>query len=120
MLAFRHPDRGVDAVPVVYAPAEDGTIVLPVDTVKPKIRSGLSRLDSLRRDGRCVLLVERYVPDWSRLWWVRVHGDARVVEGDLEALLGGLRARYPQYRDPGSIVAAVVLTPNRLHGWSAA
>ena len=119
VLAFGHPERGADAVPVVFAVRRDGAIVLPVDTVKPKSSTRLARLESLSRDPRCVLLVDRYSADWSRLWWVRVHGRAHVIEDGVDEVVSALRSRYPAYREPGTIVAAVVLSPVRVQGWSA-
>ena len=78
VLATVHPERGVDAVPVVFA-VDGERILLPVDTVKPKSTTRLQRLANLADDPRCVLLVDHYDEDWSTLWWVRVHGTATVV-----------------------------------------
>jgi len=72
VLCTVHPDRGPDAVPVVYAVSGDGHIGLPIDQVKPKASSRLQREKNLAADPRAALLVERWDPDdWSRLWWVR-------------------------------------------------
>jgi PPOX class probable F420-dependent enzyme len=122
VLATLHPDRGVDAVPVVYAVTE-GRIVVPVDTVKPKRHFRLGRLANLARDRRCVLLVEHYTDDWSQLWWVRIHATASVpvssLSGPAPSWLRALATRYPQYRSPGTIAAAVVLRPIAVTGWAA-
>jgi PPOX class probable F420-dependent enzyme len=112
-----HPDRGVDAVPAVFV-LDGHRIVVPVDTVKPKRTVELARLENVRRDPRCVLLADRYSDDWTQLWWVRVHGEARVVE-DPEPWLAVLAERYPQYATPGSVASVLVLTPTVLRGWAA-
>ena len=114
-----HPARGVDAVPAVYATTPDRRIVIPVDTVKPKRTTALQRLDNLRADDRCVLLVDHYDEDWSRLWWVRVHGRATEAAATSE-LVELLAARYRPYAEPGAVAATIVLTPDRVTGWSAA
>jgi PPOX class probable F420-dependent enzyme len=113
-----HPTRGVDVVPAVFAITEDRRIVIPVDTVKPKRTTALQRLDNLRADDRCVLLVDHYDEDWARLWWVRVHGRARQATAAAE-LVELLAARYPAYAEPGAVVATIVVTPDRVTGWSA-
>ena len=118
VLATSHPDRGVDAVPVVFAVLDDGRLVVPIDAVKPKAGARLQRLANLELDPRCVLLLERYADDWSQLWWVRVHATAEEVEPS-SALVEALAARYEQYRPPGSVTSAIVLTPTEVAGWSA-
>ncbi len=112
-----HPHRGVDAVPVVFVVVE-GLVVVPVDTVKAKAGGRLQRLVNVEADPRVVLLVERYHDDWSRLWWVRIHGDALEVE-PTPAHLGALAAAFPAYREPGSVTGSLIVTPTEVTGWSA-
>ncbi|HEU4330076.1 MAG TPA: pyridoxamine 5'-phosphate oxidase family protein [Lapillicoccus sp.] len=121
-LATLHPERGVDAVPVVYAVAADGYLGLPVDRVKPKSTTALQRIRNLEADPRATLLIEQWdADDWSRLWWVRVGlrwlGDD---DADREPELATLLAeRYPQYRDrpfDRVLVFRIVQTT----GWAAA
>jgi PPOX class probable F420-dependent enzyme len=117
VLGTVHPERGVDAVPVVYAVDDDRRIVVPVDAVKAKGRARLQRLVNVERDPRVVLLVDEYDDDdWSRLWWVRVHGRAG-EQGATPALVEFLAARYRQYRTPGAVVGALVITPEAVAGW---
>lgn len=120
VLATVHAERGVDAVPVVFA-LVGGDVVCPVDAVKDKRGRTLQRVTNVRRDPRCVLLADHYEDDWTRLWWVRVHATATVVEGtDLAAILPALARRYPPYAQPGSVTAALRLRPRRVVGWQAA
>ena len=118
VLATVHPERGVDAVPVVFAITEDRRIVLPVDTVKPKSGRRLGRLRNLERDPSCVLLADHYASEWEQLWWVRVHGEADVVAADAD-LVALLADRYPDYREPGAIAELIVLRPTAITGWAA-
>ncbi|MDQ1393288.1 MAG: hypothetical protein QOF30_2265 [Acidimicrobiaceae bacterium] len=128
VLGTVHPQRGVDAVPVVFAVLPNATagaearpsVVIPLDTVKPKRSARLRRLANIEGDARCVLLVDRYDEDWSQLWWVRLHAVATASSSDAsEAVLGALSERYPQYRPPGSVVAVMTLAPTELTGWRA-
>jgi PPOX class probable F420-dependent enzyme len=121
VLCTVHPDRGVDAVPVVYAVDEDGYVGVPVDRVKPKAASRLQRERNLEADPRATLLVEHWErDDWSRLWWVRA--ELRWQDGDVTdraaALAIQLSRRFPQYRDqPFSRV--LVLRIVGTSGWAA-
>lgn len=112
-----HPRRGVDAVPVVFV-VVDGQVVVPIDTVKAKAGRRLQRLANVGADPRAVLLVDRYDDDWSRLWWVRIHGEAVEVDAS-PAHLSALAAAFPAYREDGAVTGALVLTPTETTGWSA-
>lgn len=117
VLGTVHPERGVDAVPVVFV-IHDGQVVIPIDAVKAKSGARLQRLVNLEADDRCVLLVDHYDDDWSALWWVRVHGRAIEVELTSEQL-GLLGEAFPPYRAHGSVTGAVVLTVEDVTGWAA-
>ena len=121
VLGTIHPERGVDLVPVVYAVDEASqTIFVPIDTVKPKTTTRLQRLENLRNDPRCTLLVERYDDDWSRLWWARIAGTgAEADSATVDHYLPLLAARYPQYAEPGSIRSGIVMKPTTMLGWRA-
>ncbi len=113
-----HPDRGVDAVPVVFV-VVDGQVVVPIDTVKAKAGRRLQRLANVERDPRIVLLVDRYDDDWSRLWWVRVHAEAVEVDAS-PGHLAVLASAFPAYAEPSSVTGVLLLTPTEVTGWSAA
>jgi hypothetical protein len=121
VLCTVHPERGVDAVPVVYAVDEDGFVGVPVDRVKPKSSSRLQRERNLEADPRAALLVEHWDRgDWSRLWWVRAEmrwqGDARA--GLAADLADRLARAYPQYRDR-PFARVLVLRVVGVTGWAA-
>jgi len=116
VLCTVHAQRGVDAVPVVYA--VDGDFVgVPIDRVKPKASTRLQRERNLEADPRAALLVEHWDrDDWSRLWWVRA--ELRFQAGPEAALAALLAQRYSQYRDqPFSRV--LVLRIVGVSGWVA-
>ena len=79
-LATMGPD-GPHAVPIVFARA-GGCIWSPVDG-KPKRGGELARVAHLRADPRATLLIDRWDPDWTRLWWLRVdvEGEKAVIRG---------------------------------------
>jgi PPOX class probable F420-dependent enzyme len=105
-------------VPVCFELVED-RIVSVVDA-KPKSTPELRRLANIRAHPRVSLLVDEYDDDWTRLWWVRADGAARVVESgaDREDAVAALTAKYPQYEEqpPGGPVVEV--TVDRWVGWA--
>ncbi len=121
ILCTVHAERGVDAVPVVYAIDDDGYVGVPVDRVKPKASSRLQRERNLELDPRATLLVEHWDrDDWSSLWWVRAelrrHGDSADDRAAVVAAL--LAGRYPQYRDQ-PFHRVLVLQIVGVSGWAA-
>ena len=114
VLATVHAKRGVDAVPVVFV-LFGVKILIPVDTVKQKTTTRLQRLANIERDHRCVLLVDEYDRDWSKLWWVRVHAAATIRDSKLAPAF----EHFEQYRAPGSIDSIIELHPTSITGWSS-
>jgi PPOX class probable F420-dependent enzyme len=106
-------------VPITFAPA-DGALYFAVDH-KPKRTTNLQRLRNIEANPAVTVLVDHYEDDWTKLWWVRVDGTARIVqEGpEFEEAITLLTARYEQYRSnrPGGPV--VVIKVERMTGWSA-
>lgn len=123
VLCTVHAERGVDAVPVVYALDEDGFVGVPIDRVKPKTSPRLQRLRNLEIDPRAALLIEHWDRrDWTRLWWVRAElrwqGEDSGPERRSADLALRLAGAFPQYRDlPFSSI--VLLRVVSVTGWSA-
>lgn len=96
------------AVPICFA-LEGNTLYTAVDS-KPKRTRRLARLADVEANPEVVVLIDHYEEDWSRLWWVRLRGRARVVERDQRAL-ELLCEKYPQYREhppPGPFIVVAV------------
>ena len=93
---------------------------MPIDRIKNKRTLTLQRVRNILNDRRCVLLIEGWEEDWTRLWWVRVHGVASLLDSTMMAhAIDGLAERYPEYRTEGAVVAVLGLQPTRLSGWAA-
>jgi len=118
-LATLDPDGRPHLVPIVFA-LEGDTLYTAVDA-KPKRSRMLRRIENARLRPEVTVLVDHYEDDWARLWWVRLRGRARVLEGGEEAerALALLAAKYEPYREapPGPPVLAVDVEEWR--GWSA-
>jgi PPOX class probable F420-dependent enzyme len=82
-------------VPVTFA-HQDNTIVIAVDH-KPKTTRNLKRLRNIQANDQVSLLVDHYDEDWSKLWWIRADGTARITE--TTPALDWLIEKYPQYQE---------------------
>jgi PPOX class probable F420-dependent enzyme len=104
---------------VVFA-ADADHIYSAVDH-KPKRTLNLKRLRNIRSHPRVALLVDHYEDDWSELWWVRVDGTARIEESgpERERALRLLEEKYAQYRPKGPRGPVIIITIDRISGWSA-
>lgn len=104
-------------VPICFALAGD-TLYTAVDT-KPKRSPRLKRLANIRAHPDVSVLVDHYEEDWSRLWWVRLSGRARVVDegAELARAIALLSGRYEQYREQPPPGPAIVLSIDEWRGW---
>ena len=110
-LATTDPDGRPHLVPIVFA-LDGDTLYSAVDR-KPKRSSKLRRIENARARSDVTILVDHYEEDWTRLWWIRLRGRARVLDdGDEhDRALSLLQEKYPQYRaDPphGPVLAVDV------------
>jgi PPOX class probable F420-dependent enzyme len=95
---------------------EGETLYSAVDR-KPKRSSKLRRIENARDRPDVTILVDHYEENWSRLWWIRLRGRARVLDDgeERERALLLLSQKYPQYRTepPDGPVLAVDVTEVR-------
>lgn len=98
-LATMASDGRPRLVPICFV-VIDEVIWSPIDE-KPKHASDpreLARIRDIGRDPRVTVLVDRWSEDWSELTWLRIEGQAGLVDSD-PAVVAALRAKYPQYAD---------------------
>jgi PPOX class probable F420-dependent enzyme len=102
------------------AAATEDALYFAVDQ-KPKRSATLQRLRNIDANPAVSVLIDHYEDDWTRLWWVRVDGRARIVRdgAELEAAINLLSRRYLQYRSTRPVGPAVVIEIERMTGWSA-
>jgi PPOX class probable F420-dependent enzyme len=99
-LATLDADGRPHLVPIVFALLGE-TLYTAVDA-KPKRSRTLRRIENARARPVVTVLVDRYDDeDWTRLWWVRIRGRARVLDDGDEAAAAveALTTKYPQYGD---------------------
>ena len=118
-LATLRADGSAALVPIVFDVIA-GAVVSSVDP-KPKRTRELARLRHIVRDPRVTLLVDHYEQDWSRIWWARAEGTARIVSTgpEREDAIQHLQSKYPQYADlEDPFGEAVIVDVARWLGWS--
>ncbi len=119
-LATLGPDGAPHLVPVVFAVV--GDVVWSAVDDKPKSTRALRRLANIAAHPRVSLLVDHYEDDWTRLWWVRAYGTARVLDAADPATHAGLDAlvaRYAQYAEHPPAGPFVAVGVDAWRGWSA-
>ena len=106
-------------VPICFAMTGD-QIVSVVD-YKPKRTLELRRLDNVRRNPAVQLVVDHYDDDWSSLWWIRVSGQARVVDHGTERddAIDVLAKKYPQYRERRPDGSVLLIDITEITSWQA-
>ena len=106
-------------VPVTFAAYGD-TVAIAVDG-KPKSTRDLKRLRNIAGNPRASLLVDEYEDDWTRLWWARADGLARIEHAgpDWARARDELTARYRQYRAAPPAAAIILVAVERWSGWSS-
>lgn len=106
-------------VPICFA--LDGETLYSAVDQKPKTSIRLRRLDNILARPDVAVLVDHYEEDWSRLWWVRLRGRARVIEAGPERVqaVSLLGEKYAQYRESPPMGAVIAMKIEEWRGWTA-
>ncbi|MDP9071599.1 MAG: TIGR03668 family PPOX class F420-dependent oxidoreductase [Actinomycetota bacterium] len=117
-LATVRPEGHPHVVPITFA-LDGDTIVTAIDQ-KPKTTTSLQRLRNIEAHPVASVVIDHYEEDWSRLWWVRADGTARLVSvgAPRERAIERLVEKYAPYRErpPGGPV--IVVAVDRWASWS--
>ena len=119
-LASIDPNGRPHVVPICFAVS--GTRVVSVIDQKPKRTVQVRRLENVRRNPDVQLVVDHYDDDdWSALWWVRISGRGRVVDGGAtrEEVIDLLSRKYRQYREHRPTGPALVIDIAQISSWQA-
>jgi PPOX class probable F420-dependent enzyme len=114
-------EHGQPHVVVTTFAVEGDRIVMAVDH-KPKRTQNLKRLRNILHNPKVAVLVDHYDNDWTRLWWVRADGTARILEdhADRQAPVHMLQDKYGQYQASPPDGPVIEITVSRWIGWSGA
>jgi PPOX class probable F420-dependent enzyme len=90
-------------VPICYA--WDGGHLYSAIDAKPKIErvERLRRIRNIRENASVSVVIDRYDEEWTRLRYVIIQGQARILTGGTDFSRGAdlLLEKYPQYRAMG-------------------
>jgi PPOX class probable F420-dependent enzyme len=106
-------------VPIVFV-LDGDTLYSAVDS-KPKRSRTLRRIENARVRPDVTVLVDHYDEDWTQLWWIRLDGRARVLEGGDEAswAIARLTAKYAPYRDDPPALPVLAIDVQEWRAWEA-
>ncbi|HEX2063319.1 MAG TPA: TIGR03668 family PPOX class F420-dependent oxidoreductase [Acidimicrobiales bacterium] len=118
-LATVRPDGRPHVVPITFA--LDGDVIVTAVDHKPKTTTSLQRLRNIDAHPVASVVVDHYEDDWSRLWWVRGDGTARIVtEGpERERAVERLVDKYSPYRQNPPLGPVIRVDVDRWASWSA-
>jgi PPOX class probable F420-dependent enzyme len=102
-------------VPICFA--LDGDVLYTAVDEKPKRTRRLRRLANIEANPAVEVLIDHYEEDWSRLWWVRLRGRARVTELHPRAL-ELLQAKYERYRTAPPVGPLIEVVIDERREWS--
>ncbi|MDQ1672068.1 MAG: hypothetical protein QOC98_630 [Frankiaceae bacterium] len=123
-LASVGPRRQPQLLPVTFAlgSGPDGDAITFVLDDEPGSTAGLQQLQQLVANPLVSVLVDHYADDWSQRWWVRAHGEARVLEGGptFRVALAGLATKYVQHGLAPPAGPVVVVDVTAWGWWEAA
>ena len=114
-LATVDPQGRPHVVPICFV-LEGDTLYTAVDE-KPKRTRRLQRLRNIEANPLVEVLIDGYEEDWSKLWWVRLRGTARIVDDARAMEL--LSAKYRQYRDRRPAGPVIAVTIEERSEWTA-
>ena len=115
-LATVGADGRPHVVPICFA--LDGDSLFTAVDEKPKSTRALRRLANIEANPHVEVVIDHWDEDWTRLWWVRLSGVARVVDHDARGL-ELLVAKYEQYRARPPAGPFVLVTIQRRSDWRA-
>lgn len=107
-------------VPVTFAVDPEAPVVAIAVDHKPKTTTNLRRLRNIAAQDRVSVLADEYDEDWTRLWWVRLDGAARILTeaADRAAPIAWLTAKYPQYQGNTPRGPVIRIDAETVTGWS--
>jgi len=117
-LATADRDGKPHIVPITFT--TDGDVLYFAVDAKPKRTTNLKRLQNIAANPAVSVLVDHYEDDWTKLWWVRADGTARIIadQAETDRAIELLTRRYQQYRRSRPIGPVVAISIDRISGWS--
>ena len=99
----------------------EGDVLYSAVDEKPKRSKRLKRLENIRAHPEVAVLVDHYEDDWTRLWWVRLDGTARVLDygSERDHAVALLQGKYEQYSEEPPTGPVIAVQVDRWRGWAS-
>jgi PPOX class probable F420-dependent enzyme len=116
--------KAPSVVPVCFVLLGE-TLYQAIDGKTKSVAPGqLRRVKNVRANPSVALLIDHYVEDWRRLWYVLLRGTARIITAgnEQQRAIVALRRKYPQYRTTVPLPAdalIIAIDVRRLRHWRA-
>ena len=97
----------------------DGRLYTAVDH-KPKTTHRLKRLRNIEANPAVAVLVDHYDDDWTRLWWIRIDGTARVIDAGsgFREGIASLTRKYQPYVNQPPQGPVIEIRVESIRAWS--
>ncbi len=108
-------------VPVVFV-FHENLIFIPLDekakTVNPV---KLKRVKNIEKNPNVALLIDKYQNNWKNLFFLMIHGKAKVIDGNnklMDKIHKLLISKYPQYKKIGVGSSCITIHPTKVTLWN--
>ncbi len=108
-------------VPIVFV-FHENSFFIPLDekskTVNPK---NLKRVKNIEKNPNVTLLIDKYQNDWKKLFFLMIHGKAKVIDGNnklMDKIHKLLILKYPQYKKIGIGNSCITINPTKVTLWN--
>lgn len=109
-------------VPVVFV-FHKNSFFIPIDektkSVNPK---NLKRVKNIEKNPNVTLLIDKYQNDWKNLFFLMIHGKAKVIDEKdcklMDKIHKLLILKYPQYKKIGVGDSCITIEPTKVRFWN--
>jgi len=109
-------------VPVVFVFHENSFFIPLDEKVKAVNARKLKRVKNIEKNPNVTLLIDKYQNDWKKLFFLMIHGKARVIDTKnsktMDKVHKLLISKYPQYKKIGVGKSCIEINPKRITYWS--
>ncbi len=108
-------------VPAVFV-FHENSFFIPLDEKKKTVNSkNLKRVKNIEKNPNVTLLIDKYQNDWKKLFFLMIHGKAKVIDGNsklIDKIHKLLISKYPQYKKIGIGNSCIKIEPTKVRFWS--
>jgi PPOX class probable F420-dependent enzyme len=109
-------------VPIVFV-FHENSFFIPLDEKTKTVNSRkLKRVKNIEKNPNVTLLIDKYQNDWKNLFFLMIHGKAKVIDGKNNKLMDKIHKllilKYPQYKKIGIGNSCITINPTKVTFWN--